>query len=390
MYRRPWAAMVLSAAAVSLVGCSASSDASPPTRSASASASPAESVSPAPSEPPTLAALVGSASNGVVRIETTACELWGGGSGSGFLVDDDLVATVAHVVDGARTVSLRTTDGVIRGEVIGSDPDREVALVRAVRPLGGHEFVFASESPEVTDQVAVLGFPRGLPLTTTLGSVSALDRRVEFETQSLAGLIQTDAAINSGNSGGPMINEQGEVVGLVEAMYGDSEGLAYAVPASDARQLISAWADSPDVAQGVECPPATEEVISIESIHPDAPALAEAFYAFVEGINEEWYEESWSSLTGRRRGAYGSLEDFAREQSTSTITDFVLEKASRKDETSDTADVRFTSTQDPAYGPDGQPCSQWHLRYTMRMDSGRWLVDAAKNLGDSPVACLDE
>lgn len=390
MNRHPWAVLVLSAAAVSLVGCSTSPEAGPPTTSTSASQLPPASASPSAPEPPTLKELVGSASNGVVRIETTTCELWGGGSGSGFLVDDDLVATVAHVVDGARTVSLRTTEGVIRGEVIGSDLDREVALVRAVRPLGGHEFVFATESPEVTDQVAVLGFPRGLPLTTTLGSVSALDRRVEFETQSLDGLIQTDAAINGGNSGGPMINGQGEVVGLVEAKNRDSEGLAYAVPAGVARDLVTAWAASPDSTGGVDCPAATEGLITIESIHPDAPAIAEAFYVFVAGINEEWYGESWGMLTGRRRGAYGSLEDFAREQSSSMISDFVLEKASRKDETSDTADVRFTSTQDPAYGPDGQSCSQWHLRYTMRMDSGRWLIDAAKNLGDSPTGCLDE
>ena len=187
-----------------------------------------------------------------------------------------------------------------------------------------------------------------------------------------------------------MINGEGEVVGLVEAKGRDSEGLAYAVPAEVARDLVTAWAASPDSTGDVDCPAATEGLITIESIHPDAPAIAEAFYVFVAGINEEWYEDSWAMLTGRRRGAYGSLEDFAREQSTSTITDFVLEKASRKDETSDTADVRFTSTQDPEHGPDGQSCSQWHLRYTMRMDSGRWLIDAAKNLGDSPTQCLDE
>lgn len=387
MNRYPWTALVLCMAAASVVGCSASPDGTPSTP-------PATTTSPAPSpsvsEPPTLAELVSAASNGVVRIETTACELWGGGSGSGFLVGDDLVATVAHVVEGARTVSLRTTDGVIRGEVIGSDPRREVALVRAVRPLGGHVFTFSGEAPEVTDRVAVLGFPMGLPLTTTLGSVSALNRRIEFETQSLDGLIQTDAAINGGNSGGPMMNDQGEVVGLVEAKDSDSEGLAYAVPAGVAEDLVSAWTLSPDTTAGVDCPPATEDLITIKSVHPDAPALAETFYAFVQGINESQYEESWAMMTGRRRGAYGTFEDFSEEQSTTEITDFVLEKASRRDETSDSADVRFTSTQDPAYGPDGQSCSQWHLRYTMRMDSGNWLIDGAKNLGGSPTACVDE
>ncbi len=186
-----------------------------------------------------------------------------------------------------------------------------------------------------------------------------------------------------------VLNAQGQVVGLVEAKDGASEGLAYAVPAGVAEDLVTAWTLSPDTTAAVDCPPATEELITIESIHPDAPALAETFYWFVQGINEEQYEQSWAMMTGRRRGAYGSLEDFSVEQSTTAITDFVVEKASRKDETSDTADVRFTSSQDPAYGPDGQSCSEWHLRYTMRMDSGNWLIDGAKNLGDSPTACVD-
>jgi hypothetical protein len=369
--------MVLS---LTVAGCSVLDPPDQPAPSDTAPSAPVE-------QPPTLRDSVAFVSSGVVRIEVTTCEPGLPPSGSGFLVDEDLVATVAHVVEGARTIALRTSDEVIRGEVVGVDPDREVALVRAVRPLGGSILVFATESPEVTDEVAVLGYPLGQPLATNVGAVSGLDRRVEFESQSLSGLIQTDASVNPGNSGGPMINAAGEVVGLVEAKTG--EGLAYAVPAGVAGDLVEGWAAAPVVEPPADCPDPTADLVTIESKHADAPALARTFHAFIEGINLGYYEDSWALLTGRRRAAYSDFESFVEAQSTSTITDFVLEKASMKDETSDTADVRFTSRQAAELGPDGQTCSQWHLRYTMRMDSGYWRIDGAENLEASPVECAE-
>lgn len=341
------------------------------------------SSSPTP-EPPSLGDSVALARSGVVRIEATHCD-GGVSSGSGFLVGPDMVATVAHVVDGARTLSLRTPGGVLRGEVVGVDADAEVALVRAIDTLPGFIFVFAEEPPEITEEIAVLGYHFGQPLTTNVGTVSALDRRVEFEGQSLSGLIQTDAAVNSGHSGGPMVNAAGEVLGLVEAKAG--EGLGYAVPAAVAEPMVTAWAASPDDVPMAQCPDPTAELITTESRHADAPALAASFFAYFDGINRGYYGSAWEMLTGRRQGKYAGYDDFEAKQSSSIISEVVLELARRVDETSDTADVRFVSRQDPELGPDGQACSEWHLRYTMRMDSGYWRIDAAENLDDSPRAC---
>ncbi|MGB8020862.1 MAG: S1C family serine protease [Candidatus Nanopelagicales bacterium] len=326
-------------------------------------------------------------SDGVVRIEVTGCEIGSPWSGSGFLVSPTLVATARHVIVDARTLSLRTTEGVVRGEVIGMDRENDVALVRAVHALPGYEFEFGVTLPWVTDEVAVLGYPYGLPLTTTVGAVSALDRRVEFEGESLDGLIQTDATVNPGNSGGPMIDAAGQVLGVVEAKGG--EGIAYAIPAKVVAPLVADWTSDPQDIEAPDCPDPTADLITIKSRHADAPALAATLHQFVWGINESEYESAWIMLTGRRQGAYGDFEDFERKQSTSSISDLVLELVERSGETSDTAEVSFTSRQDPEFGRDGQQCTKWHLEYTLRMDSGYWRIDAAKTL-ETPAPCEAE
>jgi serine protease Do len=327
---------------------------------------------------------IGSLQTGVVRIESTYCD-GSVGSGSGFIAGDDLVATVAHVVQGARTLSLRTPEGVIRGEVVGIDPEREVALVRAVKPLPGFIFAMADEAPQVTDEVLVMGYPEGRPLSTTTGAVSAVDRRVELEGNSISGLIQTDAAVNPGNSGGPMVDSAGRVVGLVEAK-GEGEGLAYAVPAAIAAPLLEAWKASPGEVPPPSCPDPFSERVDTQSVHPDAPALARAFYDYIGGINSGYLKNSWNVLTGDAQGRYGDLAAFEEAQSTSTISDFILEKASRVEETVDTADASFVSRQDPEFSTSGEGCTIWHLRYTMRMDSGLWLIDGAKDI-EPPKPC---
>lgn len=328
--------------------------------------------------PTTAAEAAAVVRTGVVRIETTDCD---GNvfSGSGFMVGPGIVATVAHVVAGANTISLRTVDGVSRGVLEQIDDKRELALLTTALPLRGHEFGFAAEPPQEQQEVVALGYPLGLPLSTNRGQISGLDRRIELERQSLEGLIQTDTALNHGNSGGPLIDASGDVVGVIEAGRDDGQGVAYAIPASQVKPVIDEWQSASPRKLGSECAQPWGDLLSVKSRHPDAPAIAASLYAYYSGINDQLFEQSFALISGDLRGGFDGVDDFAKQLSTSKISDVTVELAERVDETTDTADVAFQTNQAAENGPEGQTCTLWQVRYTMRIDAGFWTIDRATN-----------
>lgn len=115
--------------------------------------------------PQTFATLYQAVNSGVVRIKTTTCT--GGGIGTGFLVEPNLIATVAHVVNGAAALSLTLGDnsagGTTSGTVVGIDQQNDVALVRTNRPMSGHVFTMAEKAPSVGQEIAAIGFPEDSP-----------------------------------------------------------------------------------------------------------------------------------------------------------------------------------------------------------------------------------
>jgi len=194
--------------------------------------------------PRTFAQLIAHVRSGILRMEVNTCD--GSDIGTGFLVGRRLVATVEHVVDGGRTITLKQNGKVVaHGTVIGSDSARDLALVRTDTPVPGYHFVLARRAPQLGDDVAALGFPLGLPLTVTRGSVSGTDRTVEIDGLNRRSLVQTDAAVNPGNSGGPLITDAGNVVGLVDLKNIQGSGLAFAVSAQVAGPLLEAWQAAP-------------------------------------------------------------------------------------------------------------------------------------------------
>jgi S1-C subfamily serine protease len=176
-----------------------------------------------------------------------------GGLGSGVLVSNNgEVLTAAHVVQSAERVLVEFPTGEeIPAVVVGSVPSADLALLRLEhRPMGVLPVPMGnSDSVEVGDQVIVIGAPLGVSHTLTVGHVSArrqLDRTLGALFQ--AELLQTDAAINQGNSGGPMFNMAGEVVGIVShiiSQTGSSVGLGFVVTSNMARELlldgVSVW-----------------------------------------------------------------------------------------------------------------------------------------------------
>ena len=204
-------------------------------------------------KPRTFADVVAQVRSGVIRVEVDTCS--GSGVGTGILIAPRLVATVEHVIDGAQTITLKRAGKIVgRGTAIGSDAARDVALVRTDRPIRGYRFSFARRAPRLGEDVAAIGFPLGLPLTVTRGSVSGLNRTIPIDGVNRNRLVQTDAAVNPGNSGGPLMTDVGQVIGLVDLGTDQANGLAFAVSAAVAGPLVESWTAAPQPISAAACP----------------------------------------------------------------------------------------------------------------------------------------
>jgi putative serine protease PepD len=168
------------------------------------------------------------------------------GQGSGFVYDaEGHVVTNQHVVDGAETVSVRFWDGsTYDATVVGSDPSTDLAVIKVDAPADVFEPLSLGNSDELTvgESVVALGSPFGLEGTVTSGIVSALHRQMTAPNDfTINDSIQTDAAINHGNSGGPLVNGAGEVVGVnaqIESESGGSDGIGFAIPSSTIKTIV--------------------------------------------------------------------------------------------------------------------------------------------------------
>lgn len=171
------------------------------------------------------------------------------GLGTGFVYDaQGYILTAAHVVDGVTSVTVRLADGTkVPGRVLGADDNYDVGVVKVEARPGLAVTTLALKDAPVVGQTAIaIGSPFGLDQTVTQGIVSAVNRPVPSPSGNLVAMIQTDASINSGNSGGPLVDRQGRVIGInsqIRTNTGDNAGIGFAVPidlAYDVAQSIMA------------------------------------------------------------------------------------------------------------------------------------------------------
>jgi S1-C subfamily serine protease len=168
------------------------------------------------------------------------------GLGSGFVVDrQGHVVTNQHVVDGATSVNVRFWNGATyKGTVLGSDPSTDLAVIRVDAPasLLSPLALGDSSAVQVGDGVVAIGSPFGLEETVTSGIVSALHRQMTAPNNfAINDSIQTDAAINHGNSGGPLLNTKGEVIGVnaqIQSDSGGSDGVGFSIPSNTVRSIV--------------------------------------------------------------------------------------------------------------------------------------------------------
>ena len=190
-----------------------------------------------------VAGTVRGAGPAVVHIQARTGKKGAGGTGSGFLISPDgFVMTNSHVVHGADEVRAQTPDGrESRADLIGDDPDTDLAVLRIDLPEL-HHLRFAEADKIAVGQIAVaIGNPLGLDNTVTAGIVSALGRTFPSRTGRLIdNVLQTDAALNPGNSGGPLLDTRGHVIGVNTAIIPVAQGISFAIGSKTA-EFVASW-----------------------------------------------------------------------------------------------------------------------------------------------------
>jgi S1-C subfamily serine protease len=214
----------------------------------------------------------------------------GGGTatGSGFVIDrgGDIV-TNNHVVAHAQTIRVKLggSDTSYKAKVVGTDPTTDLALLKVDAPSSDlHPLPLGdSSSVQVGDPVVAIGNPFGLDQTATTGIVSALQRQIQAPNGfSISNVIQTDASINPGNSGGPLINAQGQVIGITSQIEtaggGGSVGIGFAIPSNTARQVVAQLEQSGKVEHaylGISGTTITPDVADALNLSVDSGVLVE-------------------------------------------------------------------------------------------------------------------
>ena len=230
----------------------------------------------------------------------------GGATGSAFVIARDGYAlTNSHVAGGAVSIEVSLPDGrEFDARLVGDDPDTDLAVIR----IEADDLPFArmgsSRATQVGEIAIAIGSPLGFQHTVTSGIVSALGRSMSgYNGRLIDDVIQTDASLNPGNSGGPLVNARGEVIGVNTAMIGAAQGLCFAV-ASDTANLIAGWlirhGQVPRIRLGLAGQTATlprkvvrhydlpsDTAVQAIQVMPDSPALAAGLAAadWIVGID---------------------------------------------------------------------------------------------------------
>lgn len=336
-------------------------------------------------------AVSGHVSAAVVRITSVACDA--GSEGSGFLIDSDTVVTAAHVVDEAAAVEVQSTEHAQEASVERIDTTADLAVLQLDQPLTTATLDFAGHDAATGDDVATVGYPDGNELQSlTEGAVDATDITAPVEGDARQHLAATTAEASPGNSGGPLVDADGAVVGVVVAREEHGRERSFAVQTSAAAPRINDHTrmPSPDPVHcdGVPLGPDDGGADDLPS-EPDLSRGADGTLAdYFSGINTGDYAQAYEQLSPAQQGRT-PYDDFVEQVRSSYDHQFAFHDADIGPDHA-TVWLEFTSLQDPELGADGQSCSRWSLDYDLtRGADGSYRIDRVLDHGnsDGPEPC---
>jgi Do/DeqQ family serine protease len=163
--------------------------------------------------------------------------------GSGVIIDGKrgFILTTQHVILKSKTITVSLKDGrEFKAQIVGADPDSDLAVLRISSPKSLPDITMGDSSMlMIGETVIAIGNPFGFSNTVTTGVISATNRSVRTDNMVYHDFIQTDASINPGNSGGPLLNINGELIGINTAIYAKARGIGFAIPINTAKRIVS-------------------------------------------------------------------------------------------------------------------------------------------------------
>lgn len=378
--RPRWPAVVAIVAIAAILGSAAGATAwylrrpipiaggpSPAATTAPVSSSTSPSATPTPTGYPDFTAAFAAVSSGVAEVDAVTCD--GKSGGTGFLVGRTRLMTAAHVINGASSLSVRTENGTVKATVEGVDKTVDLAILKLAKPLSGHVFAISARPAGDGTRVATIGYPVGGHKSLTEGTISGSGRKIRTESGTLTDMVKTDITVNAGDSGGPVLDLTGHVIGLADAVRGYSADVGYAVPAAALAARLAGKQPWTKV-EPTDC--------GTGNLDSDVAVAAVVRYLLV--VNTGDWDAAHAAVTPPFAKRVLRNESYwVRVYSTTYDDDFGLVDASV---VGTKADVRLTfrSQQDPGFGPTGAvnaSCLRWELVYHLRYSDGGWLIDSA-------------